>query len=117
MKPHDHFIKIIQLVLLIALVETISLVCLKKGNRDSLPFLTFCGSGGYLLVVYILYKALSFEGIGKINLMWNCVTIITAFICGHLLFDEKINKYTLYSIVFALVAIYFLHLSDEENEA
>ena len=105
---------VIHLVLLIAIVETISLVCLKKGNNDNVPFFTFCGSFGYLLVVYILYKALSNEGIGKVNLMWNCVTIITAFITGNLLFNEKVNKYTFYSIVFALIAIYFLYLSGNE---
>ncbi len=102
MNSTNKISNVIYLVLLIAVVETISLVCLKKGNNEN------------GLVVYILYKALSNEGIGKVNLMWNCVTIITAFVTGNLLFNEQINKYTFYSIVFAFIAIYFLYLSGNE---
>ena len=44
------------------------------------------------------------------------MTIFTAFIAGHLLFNEKLNKYTFYAIVFAVIAIYLAHLSSEYNE-
>ncbi len=115
MTPHERFLKLIQLVLLIAIVETISLICLKKGNNEGNFNLALCGWGGYLIVIYILCKTLSFEGIGKVNLVWNCITIITAFITGHLLFNEKVNKYTFYAIIFALIAIYLIHLSSENE--
>jgi drug/metabolite transporter (DMT)-like permease len=115
MTPHQRFLKLIQLVLIIAVVETISLICLKKGNNDGLLHFTLCGWGGYLIIVYLLCKTLSYEGIGKVNLIWNCMTIVTAFITGHLLFNEKVNKYTFYAIIFSMIAIYLMHLSSENE--
>lgn len=116
MSNNDKFIKVIQLILLIAIVETFSLICLKEGNNNGNNHFILCGFLGYIVVVYILCKTLTFEGIGQVNLVWNCVTIFTAFIAGHLMFNEKINKYTFYAIVFAVIAIYLAQLSSEYNE-
>lgn len=115
MTPHQRFFKLIQLVLIIAIVETLSLICIKKGNNDGLLHLTLCGAGGYLLIAYLLCRTLSYDGIGKVNLIWNCITIVTAFVTGHLLFNEKVNKYTFYAVIFALIAIYLMHLSSENE--
>ena len=82
---------------------------------DGLLHLTLCGAGGYLLIAYLLCRTLSYDGIGKVNLIWNCMTIVTAFITGHLLFNEKFNKYTFYAIIFSMIAIYLMHLSSENE--
>lgn len=116
MNGDSKFEKVIQLILLIAIVETFSLICLKEGNINGKQKFILCGFLGYIVVVYILCKTLSFEGIGQVNLVWNCVTIFTAFAAGHLLFNEKLNKYTFYAIVFAVIAIYLAQLSSDYNE-
>jgi drug/metabolite transporter (DMT)-like permease len=116
MNSKDNFIKVIQLILIIAIVETFSLICLKEGNNNGNSHFILCGFLGYIVVVYILCKTLAFEGIGQVNLVWNCVTIFTAFAAGHIMFNEKVNKYTFYAIVFAVIAIYLAQLSSEYNE-
>lgn len=113
---NDKFSKVIQLILIIAVVETLSLICLKEGETNTKHHFILCGFLGYIIVTYILCKTLSFEGIGQVNLVWNCMTIFTAFAAGHLLFNEKVNKYTFYAIVFAVVAIYLAQLSSDYNE-
>jgi len=113
---NDKFSKVIQLILIIAIVETLSLICLKEGKINRKQNFILCGFLGYILVTYILCKTLTFEGIGQVNLVWNCMTIFTAFVAGHLLFNEKVNKYTFYAIVFAVIAIYLAQLSSDYNE-
>lgn len=112
---NENFSKIINLILIIAIVETLSLICLKEGETNKKTHFILCGILGYIIVAYVLCKTLKFEGIGKVNLVWNCVTILTAFIAGHLLFNEKVNKYTFYAIVFAMIAIYLAQLSSDHN--
>lgn len=113
---NDKFSKVIQLILIIAVVETLSLICLKEGEIKSKKHFILCGFLGYIIVTYVLCKTLTFEGIGQVNLVWNCMTIFTAFAAGHLLFKEKVNKYTFYAIIFAVIAIYLAQLSSEYNE-
>jgi drug/metabolite transporter (DMT)-like permease len=113
---NENFSKIINLILIIAIVETLSLICLKEGEVNNKRHFILCGILGYIIVAYVLCKTLTFEGIGQVNLVWNCVTILTAFIAGHLLFNEKVNKYTFYAIVFAVIAIYLAQLSSDYNE-
>ena len=113
---NENFAKVINLILIIAIVETLSLICLKEGEVNNKRHFILCGILGYIMVAYVLCKTLRFEGIGQVNLVWNCITILTAFIAGHLLFNEKVNKYTFYSIVFAVMAIYLAQLSSDYNE-
>ena len=113
---NENFSKIINLILIIAIVETLSLICLKEGEINKKSHFILCGILGYIIVAYVLCKTLTFEGIGQVNLVWNCVTILTAFIAGHLIFNEKVNKYTFYAIVFAIIAIYLAQLSSDYNE-
>lgn len=113
---NENFSKIINLILIIAIVETLSLICLKEGEVNNKRHFILCGILGYIIVAYVLCKTLTFEGIGQVNLVWNCVTILTAFIAGHLIFNEKVNKYTFYAIVFAVIAIYLAQLSSDYNE-
>ncbi len=113
---NDKFSKVIQLILIIAIVETLSLICLKEGEINSKHHFILCGFLGYIIVTYVLCKTLTFEGIGQVNLVWNCMTIFTAFAAGHLLFNEKVNKYTFYAIIFAVIAIYLAQLSSDYNE-
>jgi drug/metabolite transporter (DMT)-like permease len=113
---NDNFSKVINLILIIAVIETLSLICLKEGEINKKNHFIICGFLGYVIVTYVLCKTLNFEGIGQVNLVWNCMTIFTAFIAGHLLFNEKVNKYTFYAIVFAVIAIYLAQLSSDYNE-
>lgn len=119
MNGREKFIKTIQIVVLISIIEMFTQVCLKKGttsvnkNRDKY---LFYGMIGYSIICCLLWKNFSFDGMGQVNLLWSCISIVTAFIAGFILFKEPVNKYTGYSIVFALIAVYFSYLSDVVND-
>ena len=114
MNGKERFAITLKLVLLIALVETFSMACLKKGtyHQNDKKYL-FVSMIGYLLIVNILYVSFKYEGMGHVNLIWNICTIISGFLAGYLLFDEKINHYTIYACLLAFLAIYFCHKASE----
>lgn len=93
-------------------------VCLKSGvTIKKEDRYLFFGMIGYALICCLLWKNYTFDGMGQVNLLWSCISIVTAFIAGFFLFKEPINIYTGYSIMFALIAVYFSYLSDVKNEA
>lgn len=112
----QKFIKTIQLVALIAIIETITQINLKNGTfKDNKTYLLY-GMIGYCFIAYVLWINFTFDGMGQVNLLWNCMTTITAFVAGYIIFNESMNRYTYYSIMFAVLAIYFSYLSDVETE-
>jgi multidrug transporter EmrE-like cation transporter len=52
-------------------------------------------------------------GMGHMNLVWSCTSIIICYIISHFVYKESINKYTVIAILLAIAAIYFAHQSDE----
>ena len=113
----NNFNIIIKYVLLIALIETIAMSSLKKGsyqssNANNYPYIVI-GMLCYTTIAYILYITFKLGGIGYVNLLWNCITLITGIIIGSLLFKERINHFTCLSFITALLAIYFAYLSNE----
>jgi len=111
MRDREKFIKTIQVVILIAIIEIFSKINLKYGSGKDKRYLLY-GIIGYSIVAYYLWKSYIFADLGQLNLLWNSITTILAFIAGYYLFKEPVNKYTGYSIVFALLSIYFSYLSE-----
>jgi multidrug transporter EmrE-like cation transporter len=116
---NEHFIKTLQFVFLLGLLETISKISLKYGTmKGSIgdgngveKYLIF-GIICYGTIAYGLWHSFKIADIGQMNLMWNAVTTTTAFISGYLLFKEEINRYTIYSILLLMLALYFSYLSE-----
>lgn len=106
LRPNQRFWIVIQFALFISLVEVFAQFSLKSGN-------IWFGFIGYAIIAMILLKAYNYEGLGHMNLVWSCVSIIMCYIMGYLYFGEPANKYTFIAIIFAMLAIYFAHMSDE----
>jgi drug/metabolite transporter (DMT)-like permease len=80
-----------------------------------MPYLVPRGVRFYAVVATLLYFSYKYEGLGHINLVWSCVSIIIAILIGCILFHEPHNKYTYVAIILAFGAIYFAHRADELN--
>lgn len=106
--PNQRFSIVIRFALLICLVEMFSQATLKHNRYPILGII------GYVVLSIILYNSYNYESMGHMNLVWSCVSIISAFVVSHYLFGEKINRYTILAIIYALLAIHTAHLSDEE---
>ena len=104
--PNQRFWIVIQFALLISFIEVFAQFSLKSGQ-------VWFGFMGYAFIVLILLRAYKYEGLGHMNMIWSCVSIIMCYIMGYLYFNEPVNKYTFIAIIFAMLAIYFAHMSDE----
>lgn len=106
LNPNERFHIVLKFAFLISLVEGFSQANLKNDKFT-------VGLIGYFCVAYILYQAYHYEGMGHMNLVWSCTSIIVCYIIGYVFYKESINKYTILAILLAILAIYFAHQSDE----
>lgn len=106
--PNQRFYIVIRFAIIISFIEMFSQAIIK---HNTYPVL---GVFGYIVLAIILHNAYNYENMGHMNLVWSCVSIIAGFLVSHYFFDERINRYTLFAILLAMLAIYTAHLSDEQ---
>jgi len=115
-KMRNEYLLLFQFILIISLVETISLGMMKQStysNGNNSKYELSIGIIGYMIIAYFLWKSLFYEGVGMVNLLWNCITLVTGFMIGYLIFNERINRYTYGAIFFTIIAIYMAYLSEK----
>jgi drug/metabolite transporter (DMT)-like permease len=104
---------IIYAVVLITLFEATAQVFLKKfevGRHSSYLYL-FTAVGLYFIVCCLLclcYK--NKGGLGKVNLMWSCMSMIFVILFGYIFLQEEIKMHDMMAIFFAFLAIYFANM-------
>ena len=113
--PNEKFWYIIALVLGISIAEAFGQLSIKNGNGKREKKWLFLGIFFYSIVCLLLWKSYTYEGMGHVNLLWSCISIIFAYISGIIFYKEVCNKYTIISICLAFSAIYVSHLSDEQG--
>lgn len=103
--------EIIIFAMIAAIIETIAQNSLKNSHYGSIYLIL--GLLFYVFVGYFLHYAYHHVALGRLNVTWSCISILIAFIIGYYLYDEKINKYNILSVIFALFGIYFAYLSSK----
>jgi multidrug transporter EmrE-like cation transporter len=111
--PDQRFKTVIFLVTVIAFIECYAQYNLRKGKLTNNDNCIIISAILYGFVCFLLFKTYHYDGMGHINLIWSCISILLAYIVGVFIFKEHINKYGIIAIMFALLAIYFSHLNDE----
>ena len=104
---------IIYAVVLITLFEATAQVCLKKFevDRHHTYYYLLLGVALYFIVCGLLclcYK--NKGGLGKVNLMWSCMSIIFVILFGYIFLKEEIKMHDMIAIIFAFLAIYFANM-------
>lgn len=111
--PDARFRIIIPLVVAISFLECYAQYNLKNGRKNKNINCLFISAVLYAFICYLLYLSYQYDGIGHVNLLWSCISIILAYLVGFFIFGEYINKYGKLALFFALLAIYFSHKNDE----
>lgn len=99
--------EILLLALLIAFIESCAQNTIKTSDHGTFKFIL--GLLIYMLVGYILHYAYSKFPMSKINVIWSCVSIIVATLLGYWLYDEPINHWIIFSVLFAISAVYCVY--------
>jgi len=111
---NQRFTSVLYIILMITLCEATAQYNLKKGNGKKDKNYILIGGFFYFIVACLLYRSYNYKGLGHVNLLWSCMSIIIAILSGMIFFGEKFNKYTCIAVSLALGAIYVSHLSDEK---
>lgn len=113
--PNERFWIVIWLIVGITIVEACAQATLKTARIKNNRYIVPVGIAFYVIVASLLYMSYKYEGLGHVNLVWSCASIIIAVLIGCLFFGEPHNKYTYIAIIFAFGSIYFAHRADEVN--
>jgi multidrug transporter EmrE-like cation transporter len=116
LSPNQRIRIVLPIIVSIAFFECYAQYTLKKGRREGGDQKWIClmtAGVAYAVICYLLYTSYQYDGIGHVNLLWSCISIVLAYAVGVSFFDEHINKYGYLAILFACIAIYFSHLNDE----
>lgn len=117
-----NFYVIIGFAVVIAFLESCAQNSLKQSEIYKCDKRFYIGLFFYMTVAYALYRAYKDIGLGQMNLVWSCFSIILALSAGHLFYKEPFNKYTALSMSLAFGAIITAYLSTkyqlqcEQNE-
>lgn len=99
--------EILLLALLIAFIESCAQNTIKTSDRGT--FKLILGLLIYMLVGYLLHYAYNKYPMSKINITWSCITIILSTLLGYFLYDEPINHWIIFSVLFAISAVYCVY--------
>jgi multidrug transporter EmrE-like cation transporter len=66
----------------------------------------------YALQPYIFSKALKYEGIGIMNIIWNVISTCVILGFGVLLFKEKMNNYKWAGVVLSIFGLILLSIGN-----
>lgn len=102
--------EIILLAIFVAFVESFAQNTIKSSEHGSLKFIL--GLAFYMIVGYILHYAYHKFPLGKMNVVWSCISIILAMFIGYLFYDEPMNNWNISSIVLAIAAVYCSYKAD-----
>jgi drug/metabolite transporter (DMT)-like permease len=104
---------IIYAVILITIFEATGQLCLKEfqlSNTHSYYFLIL-GILFYIIVCTLLCYCYKYKAhLGRVNLMWSCMSIVFVIIIGYVFLQEEIKNHDFAAIFFALLAIYFANM-------
>lgn len=110
---HRTFWTVVGIVVLIATFEAFAQTLLKKAQVNKKTHMILFGVIMYFLVGILLFVSYHYEGLGHINLLWSCLSIIIAILVGYTIFGEPVNHFTWVAFGCALGAIYFAHKAGE----
>lgn len=108
-----NFYVVIGFAVLIAFLESCAQNSLKQSELYKCDTRFYIGLFFYSTVAYALYRAYKDIGLGQMNLVWSCLSIIMALSAGHLFYKEPFNKYTALSMTLAFSAIITAYLSTK----
>ena len=93
-------------IIFITIFESLGQLCLKKSQKNHHLFAI--GLISYLIVCLLLCVCYKHDGfIGKVNLMWSCMSIVFVILVGYIFLQEKIERHDIIALLLALLAIYF----------
>jgi multidrug transporter EmrE-like cation transporter len=97
-----------------ATVDICMMTLAKLTNTGKIPYLPgiIGATAVYALQPALFLKALNFEGMSVVNLIWNLTSSVSVTLIGILYFGEKIKGLRLVAVLMALFSLILFALTD-----
>lgn len=69
----------------------------------------------YLVVVYLLWRAYHYRGVGYVNVLWSGITTAFMLMIGYFIFGERLSKEEWVGVVFILIGIGLMTMHHVKN--
>lgn len=102
--------EILIFAVILVCVESFAQYNLKSDHAFSIKIVQ--GMVMYGFLGYILHYSYDKFPLSKMNITWSSMSIILAALLGYMLYGENMSKNKVFAIVFALLAVYFISISD-----
>ncbi len=99
---------ILGIVLMISLCEAVGQSVTFLAHKHSKFVLLFVAWLFYLAVIYFLYRAYEYKGVGYVNILWSGITTLLMITIGFFLFNEKLSKVEWIGAVFIIIGMVIL---------
>ena len=94
--------------------ETIAMTAITKYSKGHNKLFMILGLFIYGLVIpFVVFKTLTFAGIGTVNFMWNIITTVSMIIIGHFYFGDKMSNLHLISLLLGIASITVLYIAEQ----
>jgi multidrug transporter EmrE-like cation transporter len=114
----EHILKnVVALTFILASSEIIAMTFLQKYVKENFEkkYLYFGVFIYGVIIPYMIIKTLNYDGIGTVNLMWNIITTVGMIVIGYYLFNEKISKLHIISLMLGIASIVLLYMANVEK--
>jgi len=97
-----------------AIVDICMMTTAKLTNIGKIPYLPgiLGATAFYALQPFLFLKALKFEGMAVVNLIWNLTSSVVVTLIGIFYFGEKIKGLRMLAVGMALFSLILFGLSD-----
>ena len=96
-------------------IETLALTSLTKYSKNKKSIYLMVGMLIYGIVIpTIIVQSLNFEGIGTVNFIWNIITTVSMIVVGYHMFNEKLNRLHMISLLLAIAALISLYYANKK---
>lgn len=116
-KKSHTLLSLVGLIVVLTGIEAVGQTLITKhAERPNMWYFVLASLIYGLVVPWMLWYSLQYEGVATVNLMWNVLTIIVMTTIGYVLFKEQVNHLHLISILFAIAAIVMLYWANTHKK-
>jgi multidrug transporter EmrE-like cation transporter len=100
------------LIIFIVLLECLAQGCLKQSYITNDKKFLCVSVLSYLVICLLLVKTYAYKGVGIVNLIWSCLSILFVIATGIIFFHEELTKNDMIGTGLILTGLYFVYMKD-----
>ena len=105
------------LLAITVIVEALALYSIQKYAKTKVQKFFLMSAAIYgLIIPYMLYRMLTYQGIGMINFLWNVFSTISGFLIGIYLFSEQVNNLQWIGVGLGVLAFALIILGEKQGK-